>query len=114
MAHGGRQVGDKVITQRKFQLFTKMRNACKSRKCSHDQIEKKKIAKGLNVSRSVMVCYFQRKLKITFHKYVKQYKQKCILGVCLRVFIFKFTFIQELFLSALIKSFKNEDCKTLN
>lgn len=41
MAHGGRQIGDKLITQRKFQLFTKMRNACKSRKCSHDQIEKK-------------------------------------------------------------------------
>lgn len=46
MAHGGRQVGDTVITQRKFQLFTKMRNACKSRKCSHDQIEKKKLPKG--------------------------------------------------------------------
>ena len=41
MENGGRQVGDTVITQRKFQLFTKMRNACKSRKCSHDQIEKK-------------------------------------------------------------------------
>lgn len=27
---------------------------------------KKKIAKGLNVSRSVVVCYFQRKLKINF------------------------------------------------
>lgn len=67
MENGGRQVGDTVITQRKFQLFTKMRNACKSRKCSHDQIEKKiKIAKGLNVSRSVVVCYFQRKLKINF------------------------------------------------
>lgn len=46
MAHGGRQVGDTVITQRKFQLFTKMRNACKSRKCSHDQIEKKKLPKS--------------------------------------------------------------------
>ena len=42
MAHGGRQAGDSVITQRKFWLFTKKRNACKSRKCAHDQIKKKK------------------------------------------------------------------------
>ena len=67
MAHGGRQAGDSVITQRKFWLFTKKRNACKSRKCAHDQIKKKKkSAKGLNVPRSVVVCYFQRKLKINF------------------------------------------------
>lgn len=41
MAHGGGWVGDKGIKQRTLQLFTKMRNVCKSRKYSHDQTEKK-------------------------------------------------------------------------
>lgn len=54
MANGGRQVGDTVITQRKFQLFTKMRNACKSRKCSHDQIEKKKKLPKGSMSQEVL------------------------------------------------------------
>ena len=51
-----------------FGYSQKKRNACKSRKCSHDQIEKKKkkIAKGLSVPRRVVVCYFHRKLKINF------------------------------------------------
>ena len=55
-------MGDKVIKQRMLQLFTKMRNVCKSRKCSHDQIEKQ-IVKGLNVSRSAEVCYFIEEIK---------------------------------------------------